>query len=111
MILEGQDKLTAIGDPPVPGEMALEQAWTMSVQSYFPLKNSLAEENEDRELGDISEYAEPKVDAMRMQKDDELARYRKEAEIKKKLENQKKNRKVVDKKLIVINKKVAQQQQ
>lgn len=73
-VLEAQDKLTAIGDPPIPGEMSLEQAWTMSVENYFPLKNSLAEENEDRELGDISKFAEPKVDAMKAQKDEELER-------------------------------------
>lgn len=104
MILEGQDKLTAIGDPPVPGEMALEQAWTMSVQNYFPLKNSLAEENEEKELGDIAKYSEPKVDAMRSQKDDELERYKKEVEIKKKLEGQKKLGKVINKKKITTNK-------
>mmetsp|Transcript_15855 Transcript_15855/g.13864 ORF Transcript_15855/g.13864 Transcript_15855/m.13864 type:complete len:96 (-) Transcript_15855:32-319(-) len=74
--MSGQDKLTSIGDPPIPGEMSMDQAWTRSVESYFPLKNSLAdaEEDETKELGDISKYTEPKIDAMKVQKDEELAR-------------------------------------
>lgn len=64
-IMEGQDKMTAIGDPPIPGEMAMEQAWIMSIQNYFPLKNPIStEEVDDKELGDISRYADAKIDAM-----------------------------------------------
>ena len=75
-VMAGQDKLTTIGDPSIPGGMSMEQAWVKSVESYFPLKHSLAEadENEDKELGDISKYAEAKVDAMKIQKDEELTR-------------------------------------
>jgi dynein light intermediate chain 2, cytosolic len=73
-VLEGQDKLTSIGDPPIPGEMSLDQAWSMSMESYFPLKNLIAEDNDDQELGDISKFSEPKIDALKAQKDEELER-------------------------------------
>jgi dynein light intermediate chain 2 len=86
-IMEGQDKMTAIGDPPVPGEMAIEQAWLMSIQNYFPLKNPVStEEVDDKELGDISRYADAKIDAMKAQKDEEIARneqYNKKQQAKK----------------------------
>jgi dynein light intermediate chain 2 len=73
-IVERQDKLTAIGDPAIPGEMSLEQAWTMSVEQFFPLKNSITEENNDKELDEISKYPESKIDALKAQKDEEMQR-------------------------------------
>lgn len=73
-VVSGQDKLTSIGDPPIPGEMSMDQAWIMSVESYFPLQNPITEEEQDNALGNISKYSEPKVDAMKAQKDEELAR-------------------------------------
>lgn len=106
LVLEGQDKLTAIGDPPVPGEMSLDQAWTMSIQSYFPLKNSLADEVDEKENDEISssKYSEPKVDAMRIQKEEELERYKKELDAKKRLEEKRKQAKVINKKNIMVKK-------
>jgi predicted PP-loop superfamily ATPase len=40
-------------------------------------------------LGDMKKYAEEKVDAMRLQKDEELEQYKKEIERAKRFENQK----------------------
>ena len=101
-VLAGQDKLTAIGDPAIPGNLTLSQAWMMSVESYFPIKNKIVEDEDDqKELGDISKFREPKVDAMKQQKDEELDRYKKEAEIKKRFESQKKGgKKLVVKKVV-----------
>lgn len=90
-VMAGQDKLTSIGDPPIPGEMSMEQAWMMSIESYFPLKNPLSQEEEDNDLGDISKYSEPKIDAMKAQKDEELAR----SELYANKSKQKKARKVI----------------
>lgn len=99
-VCQGKDKLTGIGDPPQPGDMSLEQAWTMSIESYFPLQNSLAEDDQSKVLGDVRKYSELKVDSMRQQKDDELERYRKEAEMQKRFEKQKQGKKLVVKKVI-----------
>jgi len=81
-IVSGQDKLTAIGDPPIPGEMSMDQAWIMSVESYFPLKNPITEEEQDNDLGDMSKYNEPKVDAMKAQKDEEITRNKPSIQLK-----------------------------
>lgn len=98
--------MTLIGDPPIPGSLSLSQAWMMSVENYFPIKNKIVEDEDDqKELDDISKFPEPKVDAMKQQKDEELDRYKKESEIKKRFESQKKGGKKLVVKKVVKNKR------
>lgn len=87
-IQAGSDTLESIGIPPGVSRSEFESStpanriskWCEAVEAYFPLPAVNSVDGIDSV--DTSMYAEPSVDAMRGQKSDELARYRKEAERK-----------------------------
>lgn len=75
LVQEGQDKLTAIGEPENLGGLALDQAWINNVQKHFPLTNQIEEvQTDDKDIDEAGKYAEQKVDAMKSQKEQELER-------------------------------------
>jgi folylpolyglutamate synthase/dihydropteroate synthase len=73
--------------------MSMDQAWVHNVENYFP---SDAGQEKDASkaaallAGLVSKFVEQKVDSMRLQKDEELERYRKEKESEKRFEAAKK---------------------
>ncbi|KAJ3294419.1 Cytoplasmic dynein 2 light intermediate chain 1 [Borealophlyctis nickersoniae] len=87
-VVAGQDALSQIGHPPslhrdanTPigiGNASLPtvEAWKADYERYFPVGN---EQDPTQDL-DFSKFAEPSIDAMRAQKDEELSRLRRSNE-------------------------------
>ncbi|XP_071962117.1 cytoplasmic dynein 2 light intermediate chain 1-like isoform X2 [Antedon mediterranea] len=82
----GTDSMNQIGGPPITdGSIGQIQArspldlWKQAFTSYFPQEATGSASISDDPAKD-PQYAEPEVDSMRAQKDEELARYRKVSE-------------------------------
>lgn len=85
----GQDSLSQIGAPPVPSESLGKlqhrnpyDLWKATYSSVFPPEKTSLESVRSEDPARDPQYAEPAVDNMRAQKDEELERYRKMAERK-----------------------------
>ncbi|CAD5125611.1 DgyrCDS13814 [Dimorphilus gyrociliatus] len=94
LILAGQDSMENIGPPPLPeGDLGRITAktpmdmWKAAFSSYFP-QTDVTDPALVEDPAKDSQYAEPSIDTMRMQKDEELERYKRMVERRQKDKNQ-----------------------
>eukprot|EP00003_Mantamonas_plastica_P025619 TRINITY_DN5068_c0_g1_i1.p1 TRINITY_DN5068_c0_g1~~TRINITY_DN5068_c0_g1_i1.p1 ORF type:complete len:185 (-),score=75.24 TRINITY_DN5068_c0_g1_i1:13-567(-) len=85
----GTDTLGSIGSLPSTSEYASspEELWRLVFEERFPVNEKTKEEEGEAErlLQFMEQFGESKVDQMRKQKDEELDRWRKESERRKKI--------------------------